>query len=195
MRIFVAGATGVIGVRLVPLLVSAGHDVAGMTRSAEKAELVRELGAEPVVCDVYDPPHLNDAVARFRSESVMHQLTDLPDDADRMSEYFVRNDRMRRVGTRNLLTAAAAAGAKRFLAQSIAWKLPRGRQESTDAHERQVLDAGGVVIRYGQLYGSGTYYEDTLPPHPRIHVDEAARRTVGLLASERGVVVLEDPRD
>jgi nucleoside-diphosphate-sugar epimerase len=195
VRVFLAGATGVLGVRLLPLLVAAGHQVAGMTRRAEKADLVRELGAEPVVCDVFDSPHLNEAVTSFRSEMVMHQLTDLPDDADRLEEYSDRNDRMRTVGTRNLLTAAGAAGAKRFLAQSIAWRLPPGRQKSTDTHERQVLYAGGVVIRYGQLYGPGTYYEDTLPSHPRIHVDEAARRTVRLLGVETGVVVLEDRRN
>jgi hypothetical protein len=126
---------------------------------------------------------------------VMHQVTDLPDDIDRIAEYGVRNDRIRREGTRNLLTAAGAAGAKRFLAQSIAWKLPPDRQESTDVHERQVLDAGGVVLRYGQLYGPNTYYEDTRPPHPRIHVAEAARRTMYVLAAESGVIVLEDDRD
>jgi uncharacterized protein YbjT (DUF2867 family) len=98
VRIFVAGATGVIGVRLVQLLVGAGHSVAGMTRSAEKADALRELGAEPVVCDVYDPPRLNDAVAGFGSEMVMHQLTDLPDDADQIPAFAVRNDRMRTEG-------------------------------------------------------------------------------------------------
>lgn len=193
MRVFVAGATGVLGVRLLPLLLEAGHQVAGLTRSEGKAELIRELGAEPFVCDVYDPPHLNDAVASFRSEMVMHQLTDLPDEVDRIAEYGARNDRIRLEGTRNLLTAAAAAGAKRFLAQSIAWT-PPGRGKTVEAHERQVLDAGGVVVRYGQLYGPGTYYEDSLPPHPRIHVEQAARRTMYVLAAEPGVVVLEDDR-
>jgi uncharacterized protein YbjT (DUF2867 family) len=195
VKIFVAGATGVIGVRLVPLLVEAGHQVAGMTRSEAKVEVLRDRGASAVVCDVYDPSQLNEAVDHFGPDMVMHQLTDLPDDVDRMSEYSERNDRIRTEGTRNLLTAAAAAGAKRFLAQSISWKLPPPRQASTDAHERQVLDAGGVVLRYGQLYGPSTYYEDTLPPHPRIHVDEAARRTMFVLAAEPGIIVLEDERD
>jgi hypothetical protein len=64
-----------------------------------------------------------------------------------------------------------------------------------EAHERQVLDAGGAVIRYGQLYGPGTYYEDSLPPHPRIHVERAAQRTMYVLAAESGVIVLEDEHD
>jgi nucleoside-diphosphate-sugar epimerase len=193
VRVFVAGATGVLGVRLLPLLVQAGHQVAGMTRSEGKAELIRELGAQPYVCDVFDPPHLNDAVSGFHAEMVMHQLTDLPDEVNRIPEYASRNDRIRTEGTRNLLTAAAAAGSKRFLAQSIAWT-PPGRGKTVEAHERQVLDAGGAVIRYGQLYGPGTYYEDSLPPHPRIHVEQAAQRTMYVLAAEPGVIVLEDER-
>ena len=82
MRIFLAGASGVLGVRLVPLLVANGHVVAGMTRSPEKVERLRALGAEPVVCDVYDVAALREAVTAFRPELVMHQLTDLPDEAD-----------------------------------------------------------------------------------------------------------------
>jgi hypothetical protein len=98
---------------------------------------------------------------------------------------------MRTEGTRNLISAARAAIAHHFLVQSIAWR-PPGRGEVVDAHERQVLDAGGVVVRYGQLYGPGTYYEDRLPPHPRIHVDDAARATPALLHARSGVVTLAD---
>jgi nucleoside-diphosphate-sugar epimerase len=82
MRIFLAGATGVIGVRLVPLLVDAGHEVAGMTRSPAKVDLVRSLGAEAVVCDVFDKGELVRVVRAFEAEMVMHQLTDLPDSVD-----------------------------------------------------------------------------------------------------------------
>lgn len=126
MRIFLAGAGGVIGVRLVPLLVAEGHQVAGMTRSPEKAAGLSGPGAEAVVCDVYDEQALTQAVTTFRPELVMHQLTDLPDQADRIPEYAGRNSRIRTEGTRNLLAAAKRSGAPRFLAQSIAWAPPSG---------------------------------------------------------------------
>jgi nucleoside-diphosphate-sugar epimerase len=120
MRIFFAGASGVIGVRLLPLLVAAGHEVAGMTRSRGKIAELRALGAEPVLCDVYDADALREAVVLYRPEAVMHQLTDLPDDAAKLPELSARNDRMLGEGTRNLLGAAKAANARRILAQSIA---------------------------------------------------------------------------
>jgi nucleoside-diphosphate-sugar epimerase len=192
MRIFVAGASGVIGVRLVPLLVAAGHEVAGMTRSPGKAETLRALGAEPVVCDVYDTRALNEAVVSFRPAAVVHQLTDLPDDLASIADFQVSHARIRREGTRNLLEAAEAAGASRFLAQSVAWQLPGDAGAAVADLERAVLGAGGVVLRYGQFYGPGTYYEDAPPPHPRIHLDEAARRTVGLLDAPSGVVEIAD---
>jgi nucleoside-diphosphate-sugar epimerase len=190
MRIFLAGASGVIGVRLIPLLISDGHAVAGMTRSPNKAETLRQLGVEPVVCDVFDQDALVAAVQAFRPELVMHQLTDLPDQVDRIPEFADRNNRIRTDGTRNLLAAAREAGARRFLAQSIAWTPPAGG-EAVAEHERMVLEAGGVVVRYGTFYGPGTYSgSDRVPPPPRIHVDEAARRTVGLLEAPSGVVVI-----
>lgn len=188
MRIFVAGASGVIGIRLIPLLVEAGHTVAGMTRSADTTGLLEELGAQPVVCDVYDGEALTAAVVAFRPDAVMHQLTDLPDDAAQIGELGARNDRMRREGTHNLIGAAKAANAERLYAQSIAWELPGDRGETTRAHEQAVLDAGGVVIRYGQLYGPGTYYEDEKPDPPRVQIDEAARRTMPVLGAPSGVV-------
>ncbi len=84
-----------------------------------------------------------------------------------------------------------ARQARRLLAQSIAWR-PAGRGQAVDALERQVLDANGVVVRYGQLYGPGTFYERELPSHPRINVDEAARRTPPLILADSGVYVLEE---
>ena len=187
MRIFLAGATGVLGVRLVPLLVAGGHEVAGMTRSPGKAAELERLGAQPVVCDVYDLPALRDAVRAFAPDALMHQLTDLPDDAARLRDFGPRNDRMRSEGTRNLVEAAAGA---RVYAQSIAWELPPERRPTIAAHERAVLDAGGVVLRYGQLYGPGTFYEADPPPPPRIAVDDAARRTVPLLGATPGIYEL-----
>jgi nucleoside-diphosphate-sugar epimerase len=181
MRIFVAGASGAIGMQLLPLLVEADHQVAGMTRSPHKVPEVEALGAEAVLCDAYDADALRSAVVAFSPDLVMHQLTDLPDDPSEIEEYLGRNDRARSEGTRNLIAAAEAAGAARFLAQSIAWKLPDGRGATIQAHERAVLDAGGVVVRYGMFYGPGTYHPHDRPPTPRIHVHEAARQTVELL--------------
>jgi nucleoside-diphosphate-sugar epimerase len=195
MRIFVAGATGVIGIRLVRLLVAGGHTVAGMTRSAGKVGLLRELGAEPVVCDVFDQAALTQAVSAFCPEVVFHQLTDLPDEAADLGRFSDRNDRMRRDGTRNLLDAATAAKAQRTIAQSISWELPtESRRAITASHERAVLQAGGVVIRYGQLYGPGTFYETAPPEPPRIHVDDAARMTLPALAVPPGVTIVVDDR-
>jgi len=175
MRIFLAGATGVIGIRLVPLLVAAGHSVTGMTRSEGKAPRLRDLGAQPVVCDVYDLDALRAVVGANRPDAIVDQLTDLPDRLVDLDRYAAGNDRMRREGTRNLIAAAAASGAKRFLAQSIAWRPPGHRGEAVDDHEQQVLAIGGLVARYGQLYGPGTFYEQALPDHPRVHVDVAAQ--------------------
>jgi nucleoside-diphosphate-sugar epimerase len=189
MRIFLAGASGVIGTRLVPLLVATGHEVAGMTRSPDKTDLLRRLGATPVVCDVYDREALRDAVVSSAPDAVVHELTDLPDDASALGRDG-RNARIRREGTRNLLTAAHAAGARRFLAQSVAWELEGDGAAAKAELERLTLEAGGVVLRYGRLYGPETYYPDTLPPPPRIHVDEAARLTVALFDAPSGVVEL-----
>ena len=187
MRIFLAGASGVLGVRLVPLLVADGHVVAGMTRSSRKAEAIRALGAEPVVCDVYDAATLMDAVATFRPDLVMHQLTDLPDDAASLATAADANARIRREGTRNLLGAAAVAGAPRFLAQSVAWELTGSGGAAKEELERTVLAAGGVVLRYGQFYGPGTYHAEP-PEPPRIKIDDAARRTAALLDAPPGIV-------
>lgn len=179
-----------IGVQLVPLLVGAGHEVAGMTRSPEKAEPLRVLGAEPVVVDVYDAAGLRDAVVRFETDLIMHQLTDLPDDASQIPEFGAANARIRTEGTRNLIVAAAAAGAGRFLAQSIAWRLPGDAHAAVDEHEALVLEAGGVVLRYGRFHGPGTYHEHDLPEPPYVGVEEAARRTVELLDAPSGVVTI-----
>lgn len=188
MRIFVAGASGVIGIRLIPLLVAAGHEVAGMTRSPGKLGELKAVGAEPVLCDVYDPAALRKAVVEFAPAAVVNELTDLPDDVAKIPELSARADRMLREGARNVLGAAAAAHAARFLAQSIAWELPADRGLTYREHDQAVLDAGGVVIRYGQLYGPDTYYQTAKPDPPRVHVDEAARRTVPILEAPSGIV-------
>jgi nucleoside-diphosphate-sugar epimerase len=190
MRVFVAGASGVIGVRLVPLLVAGGHEVAGMTRTPGKLERLQELGAEPVLCDVYDADALREAVVTFRPDAVVNQLTDLPDRAATVNE---ANAHIRREGMRNLLAAAEAARAPRFVAQSVAWQ-PQGDGGAAVAElEERTLAAGGVVLRYGRLYGPGTYYEREKPEPPRVHVDEAARQSVTALDAPSGILEVVDP--
>jgi uncharacterized protein YbjT (DUF2867 family) len=192
VKVFLAGASGVIGVRIVPLLVAAGHDVVGMTRTPAKAAALRYLGAEPVVCDVYDVEALVRAVAGARPDVVLDELTDLPDDDSEVDRSMGANARIRREGTRNLLKAADAVGA-RLVTQSVAWPLPGDAGAAVEEHERLVLDAGGVVIRYGQFYGPGTYAETDAPDPPKIHIDEAAARTLPALTAPTGVItVVED---
>ena len=193
MRIFLAGASGVIGIRLLQLLVGRGHVVAAMTRSPEKAERLRRLGGEPVVCDVFDADRLTEAVERFEPQAVMHQLTDLPDRLDELDAYAAGNDRIRSEGTSNLIAAAKASAAAHFVAQSIAWRPGGARDEVVDQHERLVLEIGGVVARYGRLYGPGTYYEEMLPPLPRIQIDEAVCATPPLLEASAGIVLIVEP--
>jgi nucleoside-diphosphate-sugar epimerase len=190
VRIFVAGASGVIGSRLVPLLVAAGHEVAGMTRTPSKATMLRDLGADPVVCDAFEAATLRTAVVAFAPDVVIHELTDLPDDEGLLPSNGAANARIRREGTRNLLAAARAAKAGRFLAESVAFELSGDGGAAVRELERMVLDAGGVVLRYGRLYGPGTYHESALPEPPRVHVDEAARRTVESLDAPTGVVTI-----
>jgi uncharacterized protein YbjT (DUF2867 family) len=174
------------------LLIAAGHEVAGMTRSPEKAAAISALGATAVVCDVFDAEALTAAVVEFRPDVVLHELTDLPDDAARIAEFGAANARIRREGTSNLLAAANAAGASRFLAQSIAWEIPGEAGLATTDLEGAVLAAGGVVLRYGQFYGPGTYHEADVPDAPRIEIDEAAARTVAALDATTGIVVITE---
>lgn len=191
MRIFLAGATGVIGTRLLPLLLAQQHVVAAMTRTPEKISGLRMAGVTPVLCDLYDERALTTAVVDFRPDVVMHQVTDLPDRLADVPQFTAANQRVRTEGTRNLLTAAKAADASRFLAQSIAW----GSGPVIEEHEGSVLEAGGTVLRYGRFHGPGTYYEDELPPPPRVHIDQAARRTLPFLAGPRGVFNVVDEED
>lgn len=151
------------------------------------------VGAEPVLCDVFDRDGVRDAVCAFAPEAVVHQLTDLPDDLGRFREHAAGNARIRREGTGNLLAAAHVAGTPRFLAQSIAWALPSGDGAAAVAElERSVLQAGGVVLRYGQFYGPGTYYEQDPPPPPKVDLDEAAVRTVAALDGPSGIVTITE---
>jgi 2-alkyl-3-oxoalkanoate reductase len=184
MRVFVAGASGAVGRSLVPRLVAAGHDVTGTTRSDERAEAIRAAGATPAVVDALDPPALRSAVERAAPEVIVHELTALPDRYDpRKSGLYDATNRIRTEGTRNLLDAARATGARRFVCQSIAFAYAPGPQPEVkdedaplnfdapppftegvrviDEMERAVLDAEGLealVLRYGWFYGPGTHY-------------------------------------
>jgi nucleoside-diphosphate-sugar epimerase len=192
MRIFMAGATGVIGTRLLQLMLEEGHAVAAMTRTPQKIDGLRKSGATPVLCDLFDREALITAVTGFGPDLVVHQATDLPDDIGKLAEFLPGNDRIRSEGTRNLLAAARAANAPGILAQSIAWRTGPGTGPILDAHEEGVILAGGTVLRYGLFYGPGTFYEAEPPPPPRIHVDDAARRTMPFLAGERGIFTLTE---
>lgn len=208
MRIFLAGAGGVIGRRLTPLLRKAGHVVIGTTRSADKADALRALGAEPVVVDVFDAAALARAVKAAAPQIVMHQLTDLPS-APGTPGYAAaqeRNVRLRRDGTRNLMAAALAAGVRRAIAQSIAFVYAAGEgvrveTDPLDANAEgiraltvsgvMVLEDAttktpgidGLVLRYGYLYGPDTWYDAPAKP-PSVHVDAAAQ--AALLAVTKG---------
>jgi nucleoside-diphosphate-sugar epimerase len=178
----------VIGVPLVRLLVADGHTVAGLTRA--QPDVVAALGAQAITGDVFDANGLARAVSDFAPDVVINQLTDLPDDFAQIAPE--PNRRIRTEGNANLIAAANGA---RYLAQSVAWELTGAAGAAVRELERTTLEAGGVVLRYGQFYGIGTYYEDEPPPHPRIHVDDAARRTVEALEAPSGVIVVVDSPD
>jgi nucleoside-diphosphate-sugar epimerase len=192
MRVFVAGGSGVMGVRLVPLLVAAGHQVAAMTRTTAKVEAIRAGGAEPVVCDAFDGPGVLAALAAFRPDAVVHQLTDLPDDAADLGTARGANAAIREVGTDHLVAAATAVGADHLVVQSIAWLTDGQRPPSVVHLERRARAAGGVVLRYGQWYGPGTYHEGARPAPPRVGIDAAARATLDALTLPAGTYVVTD---
>jgi len=209
MKIFLAGATGVIGRRLTPLLIAAGHAVSGSSRSADKARMLKEQGAQAVVVDVFEAKALRDAVAAVRPDVVIHQLTDLPQvlDPARRGEALIRNARLRIEGAANLVAAAQAAGARRLIAQSIAFIYADGPEPHAESDPlapaegddlnavtargvRALEDAtlhtpglDGIVLRYGRLYGPGTWLEAPSGRAP-LHVDAAAQ--AALLAVTRG---------
>jgi len=191
----------------MPLLRKAGHDVVGMTRSADAARDMKALGVEPTIVDVFDAEALKRLAMAARPDVVMHQLTDLPrvlnDDAQ-LAAAYPRNARIRTEGTRNLVAAAKAAGAKRFIVQSVAFAYLPGKEPYVETDplnlvdgprlvtvraaadmEEQVLQSGmeGIVLRYGLLYGPGTWSGGPARK-PSVHVDAAAQ--AALLVVTRG---------
>jgi nucleoside-diphosphate-sugar epimerase len=209
MKIFVAGAGGVIGRRLVPMLRKAGHSVAGTTRSADRVEALKLLGAEPVIVDVFDADAVMRAVTAASPQVVIHQLTDLPaaPGTPGFEESRSRNSRLRIEGTANLMKAARAAQVRRVIAQSVAFayapsdkphvetdKLAAAPDNEPYSTVRGVMalenavtgmpGIEGVVLRYGYLYGPGTWNETQKPASPSVHVDAAAY--AALLAVGKG---------
>ena len=185
MKVLVAGATGAIGRQLVPKLVANGHEVVGMTRSEAKADEVRWLGAKPAIADALEPEQVAAVVAASEPEAIVHQLTALSGSLDlrNLDRTFATTNRLRIEGTDHLLSAARAAGVRRFLAQSYAgWPYARSGGPVKDEEapldddppaavretvaairhlERAVTEADwteGVVLRYGGFYGPGTSF-------------------------------------
>jgi nucleoside-diphosphate-sugar epimerase len=198
MRVFLAGATGAIGRRLVPLLVGAGHAVTGTTRFRDRAEKLRAAGVDPVIVDVFDAAALKRAVGAAQPEVVIHQLTDLPQQYDpkTFGTALQRTARLRMEGTSNLVAAAQVAGARRLIAQSVAFMYAPGSLPHRESDPLNVNASGddglvsrslatlerlvtttpgieGIVLRYGHLYGPGTWTQDPFGDTP-VHVDAAA---------------------
>ncbi|MBP1088275.1 MULTISPECIES: NAD-dependent epimerase/dehydratase family protein [Pseudomonas] len=208
-KVFVAGASGVIGRALLKLLVAADYTVYGATRRAEKVKDIEATGATAVVVDVYDAERLNEELVRIQPWAVVHQLTDLPRglSPELMAKAVENNARIRTEGTRNLVAAARAAGATRLIAQSIAWAYRSGDTPYLEtcpldveaqgsrgisvggvaALEQQVLSEpalNGTVLRYGQLYGPDTGTDEPTGTSP-VHVQDAARAALLALQTEQ----------
>ncbi|AOB30387.1 dTDP-4-dehydrorhamnose reductase [Bordetella sp. H567] len=181
MKIFIAGATGVIGLPLVRSLVTLGHEVVGMTRGGHGLSALKEVGASATAVDALDAAAVREAVGHARPDVVIDQLTWLPRTPAEVFASLPQDTRLHEVGGANLLAAAQAAGAKRYIMQSrgfflegaggqLADESARMRSDAPgvvgdstrvfDAYEANVLDAAleGVVLRYGFFYGPGTWY-------------------------------------
>jgi nucleoside-diphosphate-sugar epimerase len=206
MRVFVAGASGVIGRPLLAQLVGAGHEVTGTTRREDRAEGIRAAGARPAVLDVFDAAALEEAARAAAPDVVVHALTALPRRFNPRKNYLEATNRIRTEGTRNLLAAARAAGAKRVVAESVAFLYaPEGDAVKDEAApinvdapghfgeamraladlERQVSEAEGVegvVLRYGWLYGPGTHFD-----RDGAQAEDARRRRLPIVGKGEGV--------
>jgi nucleoside-diphosphate-sugar epimerase len=184
MKVFVAGATGVIGRAFVPMLIEAGHEVAAMSRSEEGCERLRKLGVTAHVCDVFDEARLEAVLGETRPDAVINQLTSIPEEMNprHIAREMAPTNKLRSQGTRALLRAAKATGVKRFISQSIAFAYEPGGGAPASEDTRLYINApkayssviaavhecedatlhtegiAGVVLRYGYLYGPGTIY-------------------------------------
>jgi nucleoside-diphosphate-sugar epimerase len=206
-RIFLAGASGAIGRPLTRMLVAAGHDVTGTSRTEKGMATIEAAGATAAMVDVFDAAAVVEAMRRARPEVVIYQVTDLtmPEGEDVSDEKLEANAHVREVGIRNVAAATAEVGARRLVAQSIGWLylsgpephaeddpiappppavIPRTRQAVIDLERVTTTDPRfeGVVLRYGRLYGPGTWKVGPDEP-PTVHVEAAAR--AALLAVDR----------
>jgi nucleoside-diphosphate-sugar epimerase len=187
MKVFVAGAGGAIGRRLIPQLVAQGHTVTASTRNPEKAHELEALGAQAVAMDGLDAGAVGEGVTRAQPEAIIHQMTALPAALNlrRFDQDFARTNELRTRGTDNLLAAAEAVGVRRFVAQSYTgWpnirtggpvksesdpldpEPPVTQRQTLEAIrylERAVVAAGGLALRYGGFYGPGTSVEQEYP--------------------------------
>ncbi len=222
MKILLAGATGAIGRRLVPLLLAAGHEVTGTTRHADKTDFIAVTGAKPLIMNALERGSVFSALQSAQPDVVIHQLTDLA------GRDFAANSRLRSEGGRNLVDAARACGVDRLIAQSIAWVCCAGDRPATEddpldldapdprgqtvkavkALEDAVAELpGGVVLRYGLLYGPGTWYaRDGLTTEQLragaltatdgvssfVHVEDAAQAALAALTWAPGVYNIVD---
>ena len=197
-KVFVAGATGVIGRRLCQMLINNNWIVYGTTRYAEKSNMLEKMGVKPVVIDVFDSKELGKILTSIKPHIVFHQLTDLPAGLDptKMEAALVRNAKLREEGTRNLVNASTKANVKKMIAQSIAFVYEPGVLPHTEESsllnfddptygmtsraiaslEQQVLNAPftGIVLRNGLLYGLDTGFDTPVDFVPPVHVDAAA---------------------
>ncbi|WP_329013266.1 NAD-dependent epimerase/dehydratase family protein [Streptomyces sp. NBC_00690] len=201
MRIFVAGATGAVGRLLLPMLLDAGHEVTGISRTSAGVERIRRQGAAAVAVDALDSPGLRRALVAAQPDVVMHQLTDLS------GVDGAANSRLRVLGTRHLVDAARAAGVQRIVAQSIAWAYAPGEAPADEsvpldhsaeqprggmvagvrALEETVAELGtAVVLRYGILYGPGTWYAPDGPVAAALSGDPTAR-FLGSVEADRSI--------
>jgi uncharacterized protein YbjT (DUF2867 family) len=177
MQILFAGATGVLGRATLPHLER--HDVVGLTRAREKLPLLRALGAEGVVCDVYDSGQLIRLARERKPDVVVDFVTDLSTGSREA------NNRARREGGRNLVRAAQAAASRRLVVESVAFPLQRRAAEALEKMERAALESSieeVVILRFGRLWGPSTWYQKT-PEPPAIHIAEAGARAAKLITS------------
>jgi nucleoside-diphosphate-sugar epimerase len=197
MNIFVAGGTGTIGVPLVRALVAAGHQVHSLTRSPNKADEIRALGAQPAIADALDAGALRRVVLAARPTHVIHQLTALPREGARRASDLAATSRLRSEGTRNLLEASISAGTRRIIGGSFApfqaempANAPREVVEGVEAlrsMESQILEASrrgaieGIVLRYGLFYGPGNPATDKMIQLIRRRMLPVVRHDSGLL--------------